>query len=38
MLMNYYLYELDKKNQLIDKMMIGDLIVDGYVQMVYYFD
>lgn len=35
---NHYPYDLDKKNQSIDKTDTGDKTVDGYVQMAHYLD
>lgn len=35
---NHYPYDLDKKNQSIDKTDTGDKTVDGYVQTVHYLD
>lgn len=35
---NHYPYDLDKKNQSIDKTDTGDKIVDGYVQTAHYLD
>lgn len=35
---NHYPYDLDKKNQSIDKTDTGDKTVDGYVQTAYYLD
>lgn len=35
---NHYPYEIDKKNQSIDKTDTGDKTVDGYVQTAYYLD
>ena len=35
---NHYPYDLDKKNQLIDKTDTGDKTVDGYVQTAHYLD
>lgn len=37
-LTNHYPYELDKKNQSIDKTTTGDSTVDGYVQTAHYLD
>ena len=36
--MNHYPYDLDKKNQSIDKTDTGDKTVDGYVQTAHYLD
>ncbi len=35
---NHYPYDLDKKNQSIDKTDTGDKTVDGYVQTAHYLD